>query len=116
MGFDVWKQVSGSNSNGKVSGVRSSKSTKASNASGAKKSKTSRKKRKSVPRLERQTNRDLVQQERKWRAESDLDALTRASEILDSPERVKAAQGIAREKERAAREAAESVNKIGKGE
>jgi len=122
MGLEVWKRLSsGSASNG-MSGVRGSKSSSAGAAkksSGAAKSTKSVKKRSQVAKQSRATNRDTetdTARERRWRAESDLDALSRASEILESPERVRAAQSIAKEKAKVAQEAAESISKIGKGE
>lgn len=51
-------------------------------------------------------------QEAKWRAESDMSTLAAAHDILKSPPRVKAAQRAAKEREIAARKAAEAVTGI----
>ena len=45
----------------------------------------------------------------RWQAESDMSVLASAAEVLKSPERVRAAQKIAKEREIAARKAAEAV-------
>jgi hypothetical protein len=39
-----------------------------------------------------------AEQEKRWRAESDMDTLIRAQEIRADPKRLKAAQDIARER------------------
>lgn len=120
MGFEVWNKVAGGKSNG-MSGVRRSKSSTRSRAANKRKNSkkstsTSNKTTKSMAEHQRKADRDYKAQELKWRAESDLDTLSRANEILDSPDRVKAAQRIAQEKADAAQEAAKSIGRIGKGE
>lgn len=120
MGLEVWKRVAkGSSSNG-MSGMQSRKSSSAGTAKKSNKSAKSVKNRSKVAKQSRKADRgievSIANEQRRWRAESDLDALSRANEILDSPGRVKAAQAIAREKAKVAQVAAESIGKIGKGE
>lgn len=51
--------------------------------------------------------------EAKWKAEADAEALTRASEILKSPDRLKKAKRIAEEKAVQAQEVADGIKQIG---
>jgi hypothetical protein len=48
-------------------------------------------------------------QEKKWRAESDLDSLVRAEEVKKDKERLAAARALAKEKLKAAEETAKKI-------
>lgn len=117
MGIEAWKlAMSGKGSSNGVQRVRSSKKTESSadsSSSTSARSKTAKNKTNSRKSKARPTiSRSLEAEERKWRAESDLRALTEANEILESPERVKAAKRIAQERVEVARAAADSIDNL----
>lgn len=107
MGFGAWQRITPSKTEkNHVSVMRKSKKNKQS--SGGSKKMASRKKAKRG--LSSPTS--PAQQEAKWRAESDADALMRAKEILEDSERLKRARTVAEEKAKVAREAADSIKQL----
>ena len=127
MGFDAWNLVRGKG-NG-MSGVRSGQGTSKgglkSKQKNSKRSTGSSKGRGSVSKSKGKSNRrnsgrlkpasiqnKISEEEKKWRAESDLRTLTDARDILDSPGRIEAAKKMAQERVQVAQEAAESVDKL----
>ena len=117
MGFEAWKLAMKGKSNG-VQGMRRSKkatSGKTKGNAGNIKSNSPAKKNGASGSKRKKNRRNTVPEvfdEKRFRAEQDLRALTDAKEILDSPGRIKAAKEIAQERVEVARAAAESIDNL----
>jgi thiamine biosynthesis lipoprotein ApbE len=117
MGFENWAKIAGGKNN-EMSTVRKGQGAKSrtnpSTASGGvKRSKKLERRSRKTDRSDKAIAAEIVDREKEWQAESDLDALNRAAAIIDSPERVKAAKKKALERARQAQEAAANLEKIG---